>query len=216
MEGGRQPADEGAEVRLAGVGHFFKVNDNAGLVRFHCVFDNVPCEILASRGARKQLSHFLDAPRHAVVIVHETHHGQLDGGIQRLHPLVQLVVLQQRDSFRRRGFDGVLPVFVIHDRQRAIRRDRMQLLGNQKVNVLVMFLQGSEAVGIPAHEKRRAQWIVTRRHGSDIRHASMPAFSHGHRLLFRFQGAVCGLAVRQQSGGQLHADGNGHEKICQQ
>ena len=197
MEGRRQPADEGAEVRLARVGHFFKVNDNAGLVRFHRVFNSVPYEFLARGGTRQQVGHFLDAPFHPIVVVDETHHGQLDGRIERLHPLVQLVVPQQRDSFRGRGFDGVLPVFVIHDRQRAVRRDRVQLLGNQKVDVLVMFLQGSEAVGIPAHEKRRAQWIVTRRHGSDICDAAMLAFSRGHRLLFRFQGAVRGLGVWQ-------------------
>ena len=130
MERGCEGANELAEVRLAGVGDFFKIDDDAGLVRFHGVFNDVPHQILPRRRVRQHLRHFLDAPIHSIVVVHQPHHGQLDGRIERLHPLVQLVVLQQCDAFRRGGFDPSLPALVVHDSQRAVRRHRVQLLGN--------------------------------------------------------------------------------------
>src|SRR5713226_406784 len=44
----------------------------------------------------------------------------------------------------------------------------------------------------------------------------MPAFSRWPRLLFRLETLISGFGIRQQPGGQFHADGDRHEKIGQQ
>ena len=92
----------------------------------------------------------------------------------------------------------------------------MELLGNQKVNVLVVFFQRRETIGIPAHKKCRSQRIVTRRQSSDVGHAAMPAFPRGPWFLFRLERLIFGFCIRQQPCGQVHADRDSHEKIGEQ
>ena len=177
VEHGREGGDEFAEVLLAGVGNFFKIDDNACLVRINGIRGDVPREILPGGRIRKHLRHFLDAPLDAVVVVDEAHHGQLDRRIQRLHPLVQLVFFQNRNSLGRCGFRGVLAALVIHDGQRAIGRHGMELLGNQQVDVFVMLLERSKAVGIPAHQKCSPNGIIACRELSDVRDAAAAPFA---------------------------------------
>ena len=204
------------EVRLAGVGNFFEVDDNAGLVEFHRELHRVVHESLAGLGARQQFGHFLDAPLETIVVVEQTHDRKLDGGIERLHPLVQLVLFEQGDAFRRRSLDAILAVLVIHDSQRAIRRDGVQLLRNEKVDLPVMLLQRGETVGIPTDEKGGTQGIVTGRHSAEVGDAAVAPFARRKGLLFRFERMVAGFCIGQQPCGQLDADGDGHEEIRQQ
>ncbi len=183
MEHGREHGNELAEVRLAGVGDFFKIDDNAGLVRIDGIRGDIPRKILPRSRIRKHLRHFFDAPLDTVVVVDEAHRGQLDGRIQRFHPLVQFVFFQNRNGFGRCGLRGVLAALVVHNGQRAIGRDGVELLGNQQVDVFVMLLERSKAVGIPAHEKCGPHRIIGCRELSDVRHAAAAAFA-SKRFLF--------------------------------
>ncbi len=135
-----QRRDELAEVRLAAIGDFFKVNDDSSFVRFDGILRDIPHESLARSRIRKHLRHFLDAPLDAVVVVDKAHRWQLDRRIERFHPLVQFVFFQYRDSFSGRGLGGVLSALVIHDGQRAIGGNGVELLGNQQVDIFVMLL----------------------------------------------------------------------------
>src|SRR5882724_8413827 len=172
-----QRGDELAEVRLAGVGDFFEVNNDSSLMRFDGILGDIPRELMPRSRIRKHLGHFLDAPLDAVVVVDETHRRQLDGRAERFHPLVQLVVLQYRDGFGGRGFGGVLSALIIHDGQRAIGRDGMELFGNQQVDIFVMLLERSKAVRIPTHEKCSPHGVVACRDIPDVRHATAAAFA---------------------------------------
>ena len=52
---------------------------------------------------------------------------------------MQLVFFQNIDRIRWLAFCRALPVFVIHDGDGAVRTNRMQLLGQQQIQVFVMF-----------------------------------------------------------------------------
>src|SRR5258708_39490500 len=91
----------------------------------------------------------------------------------------------------------------------------MELLWNQQVDIFVMLFERGKAVGIPAHEKRGTHRIVARRGLSDVLDPAVTAFTNNW-FLFRFDGAIPGFGVRQETSWQFHADGNGHEKIGEQ
>ena len=201
---------------LARIRNFFKVHNDSRLMRLHREFHGIGHQPLPSRRVPQEFHHFLDSPVNTVIVVQQRHHGKLDGGIERLHPLVQLILFQDGHGFRGRGFDAVLAVLVIHDGQSAVRADGVKLLGDEQVDLSIMPLQGSEAIGIPADEKRRAHRVVACRYSPNVRHAPATSLAHRRRFLLRFQRVISELRVREQTGGQVNADGDGDEKIHQQ
>src|SRR5207302_266616 len=113
---------------------------------------------------------------------------------------MQLVFFQNRDGFGGCSFGGVLAALVVHDGQRSIGRDGMELLGNQQVDIFVVLLERSKAVGIPAYEKYGSHRIISCRELSDVRHSAVPAFASS-RFLLRLDGAISGLGIRQETRG---------------
>src|SRR5882724_4023699 len=80
-----------------------------------------------------------------------------------------------------------------------------------------MALEGRHAVGIPTNEESRSQRIIAVRHFANVCDTPAAAFARWQKLrnLFELQGVKAWLGVRQQSGGKVHADRDGDEKICQ-
>ena len=51
---------------------------------------------------------------------------------------MKFVFFEDRNGFPGRGFDALLPALVIDHREGAISRYRVQLLGNEQVDIFVM------------------------------------------------------------------------------
>src|SRR5208283_1516097 len=93
----------------------------------------------------------------------------------------------------------------------------MKLLRHEQVNVFVMLLERSKAIGVPAHEKRRAQRIICGGNLPDMRHATVAPFAQDDRFQdLLLGGMVRGTRVREKGGGQFDAAGNGDEEINEQ
>jgi hypothetical protein len=209
-----------AEVGLAGVGNFLEVDDDAGLMGFDGVFDDILHKKVASGRIGEKLHHFLNAPDDAIVVVEHAHRRQIKGGVgslKRLEPLMELVLFEKRDSLRRGGYRSVLAVFVIDDGQVSVGRNAVQLLGDEQVDVFVMFFQRSEAVGVPTHVKSSAQRIVACRHFADVGDAALAALPEDSELLFRcFQSVERGFNVGEKTRGKLDTDHDGDKEIREQ
>ena len=91
---------------------------------------------------------------------------------------------------------SIVPV-CIHDEslgscsisRRPSGRGSVQRFGDQQVDIVIMQLQRSEAGGIVAHIKRRAQRIVILRNLAERGHFALAAARHGFGLQF------CGIGV---------------------
>ncbi len=159
--------------------HLLEVHYDSRLTRFDRILHRVSHQACACRGIRQHLCHFLDAPILPVIIVQHTHDGKLH--IRRTHPLVEFVFADDGDCFSGRGSDRLI-AFVVHDGQSAIGRDGVQFFRNHQVQVLIMFFQRGETVGIVAYIEGSAQRIITCRNSSDVRHAPVAPFSLRHGL----------------------------------
>ena len=116
--------DELAEILLAFVGNFFKIDNQSGEVVLCEILDRLLRQISARRGALEHGGHFVGEPVGAVGIVQQRHRGNFDRRsllLQRLLP--------------RREFGIGLHI------QAAGCGDRVQALGDEQVDVAEMLLQ---------------------------------------------------------------------------
>ena len=85
--------DKPAEIFLAFLGNFFKINHQAGVMILRKVFDGLIGKVLARAGVFQHGRHFIGQPVGAVGIVEQRHGGNFDGRIlllQGLQPRGQL------------------------------------------------------------------------------------------------------------------------------
>ena len=156
----RKFGDELAEILLAFLGNFFKINDESGEVVLREVLHRLLRQVLARRVVFQHGGHFVGEPIGAIGIVQQRHGGNFDGRflqLQRLQPCRQFGI----------GFDV----------QAATGRDRVEALGNEHVNIAEMLLERRERRRVPAHIKGGAQRIIGGRHLAQGRHAAVPAGS---------------------------------------
>src|SRR5262249_17472004 len=94
---------------------------------------------------------------------------------------------------------------------------RMQFLGNEQVQLLVVLFERSQAVRVPADEERSPQRVIAGRHLADSRHARMPALAQEDGLQVLFLDRVIGRpCVRQQGGRQFDASRDGYKEVHEQ
>ena len=119
---------------------------------------------------------------------------------------MELVVFRERQSPRRAGFHRLIAL-IVDNGERAIGCDRVQLLGNQHVEIFVVAFQRGEAVRIPADVKSGAQWVVAGGNLADVGDAAPAAFARRQvfGVLLDLKRAVDRPRVRQQAGGKLNA-----------
>jgi hypothetical protein len=143
MQARTEFGDELAEIFLAFVWDFLKINDQSRVMVLYEILDCLLRQILSRRAALEQGRHFVGQPVGAVGIVDQRHRGNFDRRIlllQRLQPGRQLGI-----------FFHIEP---------ARGRDRVQALRDEQVNVAEVLLERRKGSRIPAHIKSGANRIV--------------------------------------------------------
>src|SRR5450631_2806897 len=213
MQTGGQLGRKFSEVDLAGIGNFLEVDDDACFVRFGGVFNQRAFQVVARGGIAEHIAEFLDAPVDAVIVIEQAHHGNFD--VYGLHPLMELVVFNDRKRLVDADLASFLSVFVIDGGDCAVGRYGVKLFGDEQVDVFVVGLEGSHAVGIPADEESRAQRVIAGGDCADIGDAPAAAFARRQKFGggLELERAKGGLGIGKQTGGQIDADGHCEEEI---
>jgi hypothetical protein len=196
VQRGGKLAEERGEIPLAALRHLFEVNRKPGLLCRPHPPDGLVDQVPASRRLAQHRGHFRDMPLRAVGVVQQSHHGDLDA--RRLHPRLELRI-----------------VFEIEP---PVGRNRMQLLGNEQVNVAVMPLERGQTAGIPADIEGNPQGGVP---GGYLPQRGYPAKASETLGLRPGQvpgqhGVTAGASPRQEHLGQVHMLDDGEEEYDQQ
>src|SRR5579859_57170 len=195
MQSDAEFADERGEIFLAGVRHFLEIDRDARVLMRLRVLDEQRLQMLTGAGIREHVGHRLHLPDVAVVIIEERHHWQPD--VQGFQPSVELGVL----------VDG----------QTSVGGEGVELFGNQQVDIVIVKLEGSKAVGIPIDVKCRAQRIIMFGNVAESGDFAVPPQPVIGALQFRIRatrgnGTVALSALRKEQFGQVRTANDVEEK----